>query len=270
MRVRGFVQDDAHIFCTQEQLGGEVLRFTRLLQGMYRDFGIENDRIKVKFSTRPALRVGDDATWDRAEADLAAACRDAGLAYEVAEGDGAFYGPKLDFTLVDALGREWQCGTLQVDYQLPSKERLDAEYTGEDNARHSPVMLHRAVLGSLERFIGILIEHFAGAFPPWLHYEQAVVIPVAPPFAEYAEGVAAKLRAEGIRARADAGTDRMNAKIRLAQTQKIPYMLVAGEKEAGDQAVAVRFRDGRPQETMRVEEFAAYAREKIASRSLEL
>ncbi|MDR1786362.1 MAG: threonine--tRNA ligase [Spirochaetaceae bacterium] len=270
MRVRGFVQDDAHIFCTKEQLGSEVLRFARLLQGMYRDFGFEKDRILVKFSTRPEMRVGDDATWDRAEADLEAACKNAGLSYELAAGEGAFYGPKLDFTLVDALGREWQCGTLQVDYQLPSKERLNAEYVGEDNARHSPVMLHRAVLGSLERFIGILLEHFAGAFPPWLHFEQAVVIPIAPPFSEYAEQTARALRARGIRARADTGNDRMNAKIRLAQTQKIPYMLVVGEKEAQSNTVAVRYRDGRPQETMAVEDFAAHALEKIAGRSLEL
>jgi threonyl-tRNA synthetase len=270
MRVRGFVQDDAHIFCTVEQIGGEVIRFVRLLQDMYGDFGFTKDKILVKFSTRPELRVGDDATWDRAESDLAAACKEAGLDYQIAEGEGAFYGPKLEFTLVDALGREWQCGTLQVDYQMPSKERLDAEYVGEDNTKHTPVMLHRAVLGSLERFIGILLENFAGALPPWLHYEQVVVIPVAPPFVTYTENVAEKLAAAGIRARADTGNDRMNAKIRLAQTQKIPYMLVAGEKEQAEDSVTVRFRDGKEQRIMKIADFVAYITQNIETRSLEL
>jgi threonyl-tRNA synthetase len=268
MRVRGFVQDDAHIFCTKEQIAGEVTRFVRLLQNMYADFGFGKDKILVKFSTRPELRVGDDETWDKAEADLAAACVQAGLEYQIAEGEGAFYGPKLEFTLVDALGRGWQCGTIQVDYQLPSKERLDAEFVGEDNTRHTPVMLHRAVLGSLERFIGILIENFSGALPVWLHHEQAVAIPVAPPFNGYAEKIAGQLSARGIRARADTGNDRMNAKIRLAQTQKIPYMLVVGEKEQHEESVTVRFRDG-AQKNMKAEEFAEYIAQKISSRSLE-
>ncbi|MBQ8561106.1 MAG: threonine--tRNA ligase, partial [Spirochaetaceae bacterium] len=226
MRVRGFVQDDAHIFCTEEQIPSEVKKFCHLLKDIYKDFGFTDDKISVKFSTRPELRVGDDATWDRAEAALAEACTQAGLAYTLQPGEGAFYGPKLEFTLVDALGREWQCGTIQADFQLPAPDRLNAEYVGDDNAKHNPVMLHRAVLGSLERFIGILIENFAGAFPAWLHYQQVVVIPVAPAFNDYAQQVAATLEDGGFRVQADLGNDRMNAKIRLAQTQKIPYMLV--------------------------------------------
>ena len=270
MRVRGFVQDDAHIFCTEEQIPSEVKKFCHLLKDMYRDFGFGDDKISVKFSTRPELRVGDDATWDRAEAALAEACTQAGLEYTLQPGEGAFYGPKLEFTLVDALGREWQCGTIQADFQLPAPDRLNAEYVGDDNAKHNPVMLHRAVLGSLERFIGILIENFAGAFPAWLHYQQVVVIPVAPAFNDYAQKVAASLDEAGFRVQADLGNDRMNAKIRLAQTQKIPYMLVVGEKEEADQAVAVRFRDGRQQQVMKLADFAAYLRENVSKHSVEL
>lgn len=270
MRVRGFVQDDAHIFCTEEQIPSEVKKFCHLLKDIYKDFGFTDDKISVKFSTRPELRVGDDATWDRAEAALAEACIQAGLEYTLQPGEGAFYGPKLEFTLVDALGREWQCGTIQADFQLPAPDRLNAEYVGDDNAKHNPVMLHRAVLGSLERFIGILIENFAGAFPAWLHYQQVVVIPVAPAFNDYAQQVAATLEDAGFRVQADLGNDRMNAKIRVAQTQKTPYMLVVGEKEAADNAVAVRFRDGRQQQVMKLAEFTAYLQEKVSSHSVDL
>lgn len=270
MRVRGFVQDDAHIFCTEEQIPSEVKKFCHLLKDIYKDFGFTDDKISVKFSTRPELRVGDDATWDRAEAALAEACTQAGLEYTLQPGEGAFYGPKLEFTLVDALGREWQCGTIQADFQLPAPDRLNAEYVGDDNAKHNPVMLHRAVLGSLERFIGILIENFAGAFPAWLHYQQVVVIPVAPAFNDYAQKVAASLEEAGFRVQADLGNDRMNAKIRVAQTQKTPYMLVVGEKEAADNAVAVRFRDGRQQQVMSLADFTAYLQEKVSSHSVDL
>ena len=270
MRVRGFVQDDAHIFCTEEQIPSEVKKFCHLLKDIYKDFGFTDDKISVKFSTRPELRVGDDATWDRAEAALAEACTQAGLEYTLQPGEGAFYGPKLEFTLVDALGREWQCGTIQADFQLPAPDRLNAEYVGDDNAKHNPVMLHRAVLGSLERFIGILIENFAGAFPAWLHYQQVVVIPVAPAFNDYAQKVAASLEDAGFRVQADLGNDRMNAKIRVAQTQKTPYMLVVGEKEAADNAVAVRFRDGRQQQVMSLADFTAYLQEKVSSHSVDL
>ena len=257
MRVRGFVQDDAHIFCTEEQISSEVCKFCNLLKSLYRDFGFDDKAILVKFSTRPEKRVGDDATWDRAENALAEACKAAGLEYEIAPGEGAFYGPKLEFTLVDALGREWQCGTIQADYQLPSKDRLNAEYIGEDNQKHQPVMLHRAALGSLERFIGILIEQFGGALPPWLSPVQAMVIPVAPVFNEYAESIAASLSKAGFRVKADIDTDRMNAKIRKYQEQKIPYQLVVGEKERQNNSVTVRLLKG-AQKTMSVDEFTAF------------
>ena len=257
MRVRGFVQDDAHIFCTEEQISSEVCKFCNLLKSLYRDFGFDDKAILVKFSTRPEKRVGDDATWDRAENALAEACKAAGLEYEIAPGEGAFYGPKLEFTLVDALGREWQCGTIQADYQLPSKDRLNAEYIGEDNQKHQPVMLHRAALGSLERFIGILIEQFGGALPPWLSPVQAMVIPVAPVFNEYAESIAASLSKAGFRVKADIDTDRMNAKIRKYQEQKIPYQLIVGEKEKQNNSVTVRLLKG-AQKTMSVDEFTAF------------
>lgn len=265
MRVRGFVQDDAHIFCTEEQIGDEVVRFVNLLKDIYRDFGFSEEKILVKLSTRPELRIGDDATWDRAENDLSRACKTAGLPYEISEGEGAFYGPKLEFTLVDALGRQWQCGTIQVDYQLPSADRLNAEYIGDDNARHNPVMLHRAVIGSLERFFGILIENFAGAFPTWLHYKQAVVIPVSPQFNDYALAVEKRLRDAGIRISAEIDSDRMNAKIRKAQEQKIPYMLIVGQKESDEATITVRFRDGREQQTLSLLEFAEYVHQKVNS-----
>ena len=270
MRVRGFVQDDAHIFCTEDQIGSEVTDFVRLLKEIYKDFGFGEDRIIVKFSTRPELRVGDDATWDRAEAALAAACVQADLGYTVAPGEGAFYGPKLEFTLVDALGRQWQCGTMQIDYQLPSKERLNAVFVAEDGSRYHPVMLHRAILGSLERFIGILIEHFSGAFPVWLAPEQVAVIPVAETFNAYAEKVVAELKAADIRVVAELDDSRMNAKIRVCQGRKIPYMLVVGQKEADEGTVSIRLRDGRQLPPMKAEDFVSYVKGKIGSLSLEL
>ena len=266
MRVRGFVQDDGHIFCTEDQIPSEVTKFCNLLKDMYKDFGFTEDKILVKFSTRPELRVGTDEDWDRAEGALAEACKQAGLEYEIQPGEGAFYGPKLEFTLIDALGREWQCGTIQVDYQLPSAQRLNAEYVGSDNTKHHPVMLHRAVLGSLERFIGILLENFAGALPAWLQYQQAVVIPVAPSLDDYAVEITEKLKACGVRVEANLGNDRMNGKIKTAQLKKIPYMLVVGEKEKADGAVAVRFRDGRPQQIMKIDEFIAYVKDKVDSK----
>lgn len=269
MRVRGFVQDDAHIFCTEEQIPSEVAKFCHLLKDMYKDFGFTEDKILVKFSTRPEKRVGTDETWDRAEGALADACKKAGLSYEIAPGEGAFYGPKLEFTLVDALGRQWQCGTIQVDYQLPSAERLNAEYTGEDNNKHHPVMLHRAVLGSLERFIGILIENFAGAFPAWLHFNQVEIIPVAPAFNEYAEKILKELKGRGFRVTANLGTDRMNAKIRKAQGLRIPYMLILGQKEMEENKVSVRYRDGR-QETKDLRDFINYLETKVTTRSVEI
>nr|WP_315314387.1 threonine--tRNA ligase [Treponema denticola] len=264
MRVRGFVQDDAHIFCTEEQISSEVSKFCALLKRMYADFGFAEDKILVKFSTRPEQRVGDDATWDRAEKALSDACVDAGLEYEIAEGEGAFYGPKLEFTLIDALGREWQCGTIQLDYQLPSAERLNAEYIGDDNNKHHPVMLHRAVIGSLERFIGILIENCAGIMPPWLAPVQAVIVPVAPAFNEYAQKVQKALDAKGFRVIADIGTDRMNAKIRKHQEEKVIYQLIVGQSEMDNNSVAVRMRKG-GQKVMTLDEFISFLKDKVDS-----
>ena len=264
MRVRGFVQDDAHIFCTEEQISSEVSKFCALLKRMYADFGFAEDKILVKFSTRPEQRVGDDATWDRAEKALSDACVDAGLEYEIAEGEGAFYGPKLEFTLIDALGREWQCGTIQLDYQLPSAERLNAEYIGDDNNKHHPVMLHRAVIGSLERFIGILIENCAGIMPPWLAPVQAVIVPVAPAFNEYAQKVKKALDEKGFRVIADTGTDRMNAKIRKHQEEKVIYQLIVGQSEMDNNSVAVRMRKG-GQKVMTLDEFISFLKDKVDS-----
>ena len=264
MRVRGFVQDDAHIFCRDEQISEEVAKFCSLLKRMYKDFGFNPEDIKVKFSTRPKVRIGDDATWDRAEDALKQACKVAMLEYTIAEGEGAFYGPKLEFTLIDAIGREWQCGTIQVDYQLPSKERLNAEYTAEDNTKKHPVMLHRAALGSLERFIGILIENCAGLLPPWLSPTQVVVIPVAPTFNEYALKVKGELIEKGFKVEADDSTERMNAKIRKHQSLKVPYLLIVGEKEASENSVAVRIRGGE-QKVMPIQDFIKYIEEKVTS-----
>ncbi len=262
MRIRGFVQDDAHIFCTEDQLGSEVAKFCKLLKNVYHDFGF--DSLVVKFSTMPEDHVGDLATWERAEKQLSDACHEAGLEYEIQPGEGAFYGPKLEFKLYDCLGREWQCGTIQVDYQLPSAERLDATYIGADNQKHHPVMLHRAVLGSFERFLGILIENFAGAFPTWLAFEQAAVVPVTNDFDDYARQVNDALLAADIRSNSYLSTDNMRAKIKtLTKEHKTPYILVVGEKEKADGTVAVRFRDGRDQQVMKLDDFIAYVRDKV-------
>lgn len=244
MRTRGFVQDDAHIFCTEDQISDEVTKFCELLKLIYKDFGFEGDAIVVRFSTRPETRLGSDAAWDKAEKALADACVAAGLDYEVSPGEGAFYGPKLEFTLIDALGRDWQCGTMQLDYHLPSKDRLNAEYIGEDNQKHTPVMLHRAVIGSLERFIGVLLEHYGGALPFWLSPIQAVIIPVAPRFNDYAQTLETQFASAGYRVFADCTTDRMNAKIRKHREQKTPFQLVVGQKEIDAQSAALRDRAG--------------------------
>ncbi len=263
MRVRGFVQDDAHIICTEDQIGSEVAKFCRLLKTVYHDFGF--DDLVVKFSTMPEDHVGDLATWERAEKALSDACHSAGLEYEIQPGEGAFYGPKLEFKLYDTLGREWQCGTIQVDYQLPSAERLDATYIGADNQKHHPVMLHRAVLGSMERFLGILIENFAGAMPAWIAFEQVAVVPVGQDFNEYAEKVASDLTMAGLRVNAYTNEDNMKTKIKMITSEhKTPYILVVGAKEQESNSVAVRFRadSGLGQKVMTVEEFKAYAVEK--------
>ena len=263
MRVRGFVQDDAHILCTEEQIGSEVAKFCKLLKQVYHDFGF-NDLV-VKFSTMPEDHVGDLATWERAEKGLADACHEAGLEYEIQPGEGAFYGPKLEFKLYDCIGREWQCGTIQVDYQLPSADRLDATYIGADNQKHHPVMLHRAILGSFERFLGILIENFAGNFPTWLAFEQAAIVPVTNDFDDYAKKVYESLIGADIRANAYLSTENMRNKIKtITKEHKTPYILIVGENEQKEGTVTVRFRQnsGLEQKTMKIEEFIAYVQKK--------
>ena len=246
MRVRGFVQDDAHIFCTEDQISAETVAFCDLLKGMYKELGFEE--VSVKFSDRPDNRAGDDAIWDRAEGALRTAVEQTGLPYTLNPGEGAFYGPKLEFVLRDAIGRDWQCGTLQVDFVLP--ERLDAEYVAEDGSKKRPVMLHRAVLGSFERFIGILIEQHAGAFPMWLAPVQAVVAPIVSDADGYARHVCSELRKAGIRAEADLRNEKINYKIREHATQKIPVIVVVGRKEAEDGTVTLRFRGEEKQDTL--------------------
>jgi len=253
MRVRAFTQDDAHIFCTDAQIAPETVRFVELLSSIYRDFGFADFR--VKFSDRPAVRAGSDEVWDRAEAALRAACETAGIAYDPNPGEGAFYGPKLEFVLRDAIGRDWQCGTLQVDYVLP--ERLDAEYVAEDGTRRRPVMLHRAILGSFERFLGILIEQYAGRFPLWLAPVQAVVATIVSDADAYAEEVAAALRAAGLAVAVDLGREKINAKIREHSLAHVPLILVVGRKEAEARTVALRRLGGEAQEVLPLAEAVA-------------
>lgn len=263
MRVRGFVQDDAHIICTEEQVAEEVAKFCKLLKNVYHDFGF--DDLVVKFSTMPEDHVGDLQTWERAEKALADACHEAGLNYEIQPGEGAFYGPKLEFKLYDCLGREWQCGTIQADFQLPSAERLDATYIGADNQKHHPVMLHRAILGSMERFLGILIENFAGAFPTWLSFEQVAIVPVSNNFDSYAKKVNEILLQNDIRSNAYLSDENMRAKIKsITKEHKTPYILVIGENEEKEGTVTVRFRQssGLEQKTLTIQEFVDYVKDK--------
>jgi threonyl-tRNA synthetase len=250
MRVRAFTQDDAHIFCTEAQIAPETVRFVELLSGIYRDFGFEEFR--VKFSDRPETRAGSDEVWDRAEGALKEACDIAGVEYELNPGEGAFYGPKLEFVLRDAIGRDWQCGTLQVDFVMP--ERLDAEYVGEDGARHRPVMLHRAILGSFERFLGILIEQYAGRFPLWLAPVQVVVATIVSDADEYARDVAAALSAAGLNVRLDLSNQKINAKVREHSLAHVPVLAVVGRKEAEQRTVALRRLGGEAQETLALDE----------------
>ena len=240
MRVRGFTQDDAHIFCTEEQVQPEVSKFIVMLNEVYRDFGF--NEVLVKLSTRPEKRVGSDETWDKAEAGLASALKQNSLPYDVLPGEGAFYGPKVEFTLKDSLGRVWQCGTIQLDFNLPV--RLGAEYVDEDNSRKPPVMLHRAILGSMERFIGILIEHHAGAFPLWLSPIQLVLMNISQAQEEYVTQVAHKLRSAGLRIQLDLRNEKITYKIREHSLQKLPYQLIIGDKEVAGNLVAVRTRSG--------------------------
>ncbi len=238
MRVRGFTQDDGHVFCTEDQIQGECIAFTRLLQKVYRDFGF-NDVI-YKLSTRPEKRVGSDSSWDKAEKALAESLDAAQVEWQELKGEGAFYGPKIEYSLKDALGRVWQCGTMQVDFNMP--ERLGAEYVGEDNMRHIPVMLHRAIVGSMERFIGILIENSAGALPAWLAPLQAVIAPITDAQSGYATEIQQSLKKHGFRVDADLRNEKISYKIREHSLQKVPYLLVVGDKEKAAGTVAVRAR----------------------------
>jgi len=263
MRVRGFTQDDAHIFCTEEQIESEVGAFIVMLYEVYNDFGFKD--VLVKLSTRPEKRVGSDETWDKAEASLAAALQKNGLAFDLQPGEGAFYGPKIEFTLKDSIGRLWQCGTIQLDFNLPG--RLGAEYVAEDNSRKIPVMLHRAIVGSMERFLGILIEHYAGMFPLWLAPVQAMVLNITDAQAAYAEQVTEKLRQNGFRARSDLRNEKITYKIREHSIQRLPYLLVVGNKELETGQVAVRSRNGEDLGQMPLEAFMERLRGEVETRT---
>jgi threonyl-tRNA synthetase len=265
-RVRQFQQDDCHIYLRNDQIAGEVRKLTEMILGVYATFGLT---ATLKFATRPEQRIGDDAMWDRAEADLRAALEATGLPYELKAGDGAFYGPKVDFDVSDSIGRKWQLGTIQLDYAAP--ERFDLEYVGEDNTGHRPVVIHRAMCGSFERFIAILIEHFAGVFPVWLSPEQVRVLPISDEQADAAQAVVERLRAAGIRAVSDAGNATLNYRIREGEVGKVPYMAVVGQREAEAGTVAVRIRGaGNKQEVMSVEDFVNRVTGQIKSRQLEI
>ena len=262
MRVRGFTQDDAHIFCTEEQVKKEAADFIKLTLQVYADFGFSD--VKMKLSTRPAKRVGDDAFWDRAEEALANALNEAGLPWEYLPGEGAFYGPKIEFTLLDCLGRAWQCGTLQYDPNMP--QRLEASYVSEDNSRKVPVMLHRAILGSFERFIGILIEHYEGAFPAWLAPTQAVVMNITDKQADFALEVEKTLNQSGFRAKSDLRNEKIGFKIREHTLLKVPYLLVIGDREVETRSVAVRTREGVDLGSLPIEQFAAQLQQAVSRR----
>ena len=261
-RARQFSQDDAHCFVTREQIGDEVERLLRLVQRVYADFQLD---FSVELSTRPEKFLGDSATWDQAERQLKQALDASGQPYVIAEGEGNFYGPKIDFHVIDAIGRNWQCATIQLDYQIP--ERFQLKYIGADNAEHRPVVIHRAIFGSFERFIALLIEHYAGAFPLWLAPVQTIIVPIADRHADYAETVATRLRAAGLRVEVDTRQEKMGYKIREAQLRKIPYMLVTGDREAADDAVAVRHRTDGDQGARPVDDFIASALAEVQRRS---
>ncbi|WKZ13912.1 MAG: threonine--tRNA ligase [Gammaproteobacteria bacterium] len=262
MRVRAFTQDDAHVFCTEDQITRESVAVTELILGIYRDFGFED--IQIKFSDRPAKRVGSDAIWDRAESALKTAAAAAGLQMSHNPGEGAFYGPKLEFVLRDAIGRDWQCGTLQVDFNLPG--RLGASFVAEDSQRRVPVMLHRAIFGSLERFCGILLEHHAGRLPLWLAPVQAVVMAITDRQADYARGIQETLKNQGVRAEADLRNEKIGFKIREHTLQRVPYLLVAGDREAESQSVAVRTRSGKGLGSMSLDTLTQGLKAEVASR----
>ena len=266
MRVRGFTQDDAHIFCTEDQIESEVTSCIKMVYDIYSTFGFQN--IQVKLSTRPEKRIGADDMWDRAEAGLAAALAHNGLEYEIQEGEGAFYGPKIEFALRDCLDREWQCGTIQLDFALPG--RLNASYVAEDNDRRTPVMIHRAILGSIERFIGIITEEYAGFFPAWLAPVQAVVMNITDSQADYVQKVVKQLSDAGLRVKADLRNEKVGFKIREHTLRRVPYMLVCGDKEIAEGKVAVRTRKGADLGTFTIEEFAEILKSQVRQRELTL
>nr|WP_315065058.1 threonine--tRNA ligase [uncultured Haemophilus sp.] len=266
MRVRGFTQDDAHIFCTEDQIESEVTSCIKMVYDIYSTFGFQN--IQVKLSTRPEKRIGADDMWDRAEAGLAAALAHNGLEYEIQEGEGAFYGPKIEFALRDCLDREWQCGTIQLDFALPG--RLNASYVAEDNDRRTPVMIHRAILGSIERFIGIITEEYAGFFPAWLAPVQAIVMNITDSQADYVQKVVKQLSDAGLRVKADLRNEKVGFKIREHTLRRVPYMLVCGDKEIAEGKVAVRTRKGADLGTFTIEEFAEILKSKVRQRELNL
>ena len=266
MRVRGFTQDDAHIFCTEDQIESEVTSCIKMVYDIYSTFGFQN--IQVKLSTRPEKRIGADDMWDRAEAGLAAALAHNGLEYEIQEGEGAFYGPKIEFALRDCLDREWQCGTIQLDFALPG--RLNASYVAEDNDRRTPVMIHRAILGSIERFIGIITEEYAGFFPAWLAPVQAIVMNITDSQADYVQKVVKQLSDAGLRVKADLRNEKVGFKIREHTLRRVPYMLVCGDKEISEGKVAVRTRKGADLGTFTIEEFAEILKSQVRQRELKL
>ena len=263
-RVRQFAQDDCHVYLREDQIADEVQFLMNFILGYYETFGLT---ARLKFATRPAERIGADELWDRAEAALHAALESTGRAYELKEGDGAFYGPKIDFDVTDSIGRAWQLGTIQLDYNAP--ERFDLQYTGEDNAAHRPVVIHRAVSGSFERFIAILIEHFAGAFPVWLSPEQVRVLPIAPDYNDHADAFVRRLKSAGIRAHLDARNETLNYRVREGEMQKIPYMCVIGRREAEENTVALRVRGtGKKQEILSADAFFERVVEEVRTRAL--
>jgi threonyl-tRNA synthetase len=261
--VRGFTQDDAHIFCTEAQIGEEVGSFIDLLYTVYRDFGF--DDVLIKLSTRPEKRVGSDAVWDKSEAALQQCLEDKGLDFELQPGEGAFYGPKIEFSLRDCLSRVWQLGTVQLDFSMPA--RLGAEYVDENGDRQVPVMIHRAILGSLERFIGILIEHYAGSMPVWLSPSQAVLLNITDAQADFVTATARRLRDGGLRVDTDLRNEKIGYKIREHTMQRVPFLLVVGDREVESGSVAVRTREGEDLGTMSVEAFFAMAHERIDARN---
>jgi threonyl-tRNA synthetase len=258
VRVRQFSQDDAHCFVTEDQIAEEIERLLRLVQRVYRDFGLT---YTAKLSTRPEEFLGEVATWDHAESQLKTALEGAGQPYTINEGDGAFYGPKIDFDITDAIGRKWQCATIQLDYEQP--QRFDLKYTGADNAEHRPVVVHRAIFGSLERFIALLIEHYAGAFPLWLAPVQAIVLPISDRHLEYGRSVQERVQAAGLHAELDDRQEKIGYKIREAQLRKVPYMLVVGDKEIETASVAVRSRAGGDRGAHGVEAFIEAALDEV-------